>query len=532
LRESRLRDEMSKTDEVVEFLSKYSLEDVLSGIIEMQMLLYGHGVDSLISASEYFATNALFACKESGNEPFEWEDYLKLEKYCKEAFAPNIEELFTETLKMVNATDEEKEAFLQAQHMKVKNMAFRGDGYIYQLISFAEKLYSPLDQEIKTKLGFSFTSCKKMILYIFHTYGVRVAKAYSEKYKVQNMIKAFCGRTKPQLPSIKEGYIFRINKKNLRSAIGSKEVDYICDYLSVKAFAGDYKKVDLEEFKILISKPFVDFGEYIYMPLLFSSLMNLPKLFHYTFIAEKIFDKKVVGRYTQNRGDVVENLTQLYFERIVNKENILRSLKYTDEDGEADVTVCMLEGTLFCECKSKILTLNALKGINDDIKKDVYKAIGAAYAQGVRSIKRIQDGKSFIECVNGTEQEVHIDDTAVKYIICVTAENFGIIPSEIAKYVEIDKVINIVPYVVNIYDLDIITQECDSYEEFLGYLNFRQINHKLISAVDELDVFGFYKEHGNREIEIEGDELHITAYTKLFDRKYVKKDKEYLQNYK
>jgi len=162
----------------------------------------------------------------------------------------------------------------------------------------------------------------------------------------------------------------------------------------------------------------------------------------------------------------------------------------------------------------------------------VYKAIGAAYAQGVRSIKRIQDGKSFIECVNGTEQEVHIDDTAVKYIICVTAENFGIIPSEIAKYVEIDKVINIVPYVVNIYDLDIITQECDSYEEFLGYLNFRQINHKLISAVDELDVFGFYKEHGNREIEIEGDELHITAYTKLFDRKYVKKDKEYLQNYK
>lgn len=523
---------MSKTDEIVEFLSKYSLEEVLSGIIERQMLLYGHGVDSLISASEYFATNALFACKKSGNMPFEWEDYLKLEKYCKQAFAPNVEELFTETLKMVNATDAEKEAFLQSQHMKVKNMAFRGDGYIHQLISFAEKLYSPLDQEIKAKLGFSFTSCQKMILYIFHTYGIRVAKAYSEKYKVKNMIKAFSGKTKPQLPSIKEGYIFRIDKKNLRDVIGVKEVDYICDYLSVKAFAGDYKKVDLAEFKILISKPFVDFGEYIYMPLLFSSLMNLPKLFHYTFIAEKIFDKKVVGIYTRNRGDIVEDLTQLYFERIVNKENILRSLKYTDEDGEADVTVCMPEGTLFCECKSKILTLNALKGINDDIEKDVYKAIGAAYAQGVRSIKRIQDKKAFIEIVDGTEQEVHIDDTAVKYIVCVTAENFGIIPSEITKYVEIDKDINIVPYVVNIYDLDIITQECDSYEEFLGYLNFRQINHKLISAVDELDVFGFYKEHGNREIEIKGDELHITAYTQQFDRRYVKKDKEYLQNYK
>jgi hypothetical protein len=45
-------DKTNDTDEIVEFLSQYSLEDVLSGIIEMQMLLYGHGVDSLIPASE------------------------------------------------------------------------------------------------------------------------------------------------------------------------------------------------------------------------------------------------------------------------------------------------------------------------------------------------------------------------------------------------------------------------------------------------------------------------------------------------
>lgn len=49
----------------------------------MQMLLYGDGVDSLIPASEYFATNALFACKKSGNKPFQWEDYLELENHCK-----------------------------------------------------------------------------------------------------------------------------------------------------------------------------------------------------------------------------------------------------------------------------------------------------------------------------------------------------------------------------------------------------------------------------------------------------------------
>ncbi len=46
----------------------------------------------------------------------------------------------------------------------------------------------------------------------------------------------------------------------------------------------DFEKVEFEDFKILISKPFVDFGDYVYMPLLFSTLMNIPKQFHYSFI--------------------------------------------------------------------------------------------------------------------------------------------------------------------------------------------------------------------------------------------------------
>ena len=144
----------------------------------------------------------------------------------------------------------------------------------------------------------------------------------------------------------------------------------------------------------------------------------------------------------------------------------------------------------------------------------------------------MQDGKIFIEQIGKTNRKVKIDNTPIKYIVCVTAENFGIIPSEVIKYIEIDKSISIVPYVVNIYDLDIITQECNSYEEFIEYLNFRQMNHKLISAIDELDVFGFYKGYGNKYNTIECDELHITAYTKEFDRRYMNKDREFLQKYK
>lgn len=299
------------------------------------------------------------------------------------------------------------------------------------------------------------------------------------------------------------------------------------DYLSVKAYDKNFKKVEFEDFKILLSKPFVDFGDYVYMPLLFSTLMNIPKQFHYSFIAEKIFDKKTVGIYTGNRGDVVEELTATYLARLLNKNKIYCSLSYLGEDGEADVTTVSTEGMLFCECKSKIITLNSIKGLHESIKTDVYQAIGAAYAQAVRSIERVQEWKKF---VTTSGEEIVIDDISSKYIICVTAENFGIIPSEIQDYIEIDDSLG-TPYVVNVYDLDIITKECDSYEEFIQYIEFRKQNQEVISTLDELDAFGFFKKNGNVKISIDADELMLTDFTADFDKKYKTEDKKVFQEF-
>lgn len=514
-----------KTDDVVEFMSHYSLESVLSGIIEMQMLLYGHD-DKFIPASEYLATNALYACKRDGDRDFKWCDYEVLEQYGKNAYIPNIEKLMYETLKMVNDSDEDKQEFLQSQMMQMKGNFYRGDGYIYQLVEVARKLYSPLDSAMSDVLGFTYTSYEKTIRYIFSQYGLRNAKAYREKYRFKTMLKELTSKSEPWLPSIKEGYIFRIYKSNLKDIIG-EDIYKMIDYLSVKAYDKSFKKAEFDDFKILISKPFVDFGDYFYMPLLFSTLMNLPKQFHYTFIAEKRFDKKTIGDYTSNRGDVVEELTASYLGRLLEKDNIYCSLSYQGEDGEADVTAVSSAGMLFCECKSKIITLNSIKGLHENIKTDVYQAIGIAYLQAIRSIDRVQEGKEF---VTESGMKMTIDDISEKYIVCVTAENFGIIPSEIDKYIEIDKAYGI-PYVVNIYDLDIITQECNSYEEFIRYIEFRKKNHDLISTLDELDAFGFFKKNGDKKVSINADELMLTDFTQEFDKKYSEKDKEIFREF-
>ncbi len=81
---------------------------------------------------------------------------------------------------------------------------------------------------------------------------------------------------------------------------------------------------------------------------------------------------------------------------MISKDKILCHLSYDGEGGEADVTVVTKEVKLFAECKSKIITLNSIRGIHESLMKDVYQAIGAAYTQGVRLIKRVKEGKKFI----------------------------------------------------------------------------------------------------------------------------------------
>ena len=63
----------------------------------------------------------------------------------------------------------------------------------------------------------------------------------------------------------------------------------------------------------------------------------------------------------------------------------------------------------------------------DSIKKDVKQAIGNAFQQALRSIRYVEDGKEFL---SSSSQKIKLKNTSSKYIVCVTAEHFGNVPSE------------------------------------------------------------------------------------------------------
>ncbi|WP_097015329.1 hypothetical protein [Anaerocolumna aminovalerica] len=475
-----------------EIITQYNTEDILVAIIAMQFRSKRFLGDALFSTVETFSCNAVRHNITESEKSFRKKDYKHLMNLGKELLGVSAATVIKQAmiLKSKNPSVDEREDFLKTSMMKMKNIAFRGDGYLFQLIDMADALYLPFDNDLKLTYGFTYTCFRNVLIHIYKEYKKRVILAYTK----------FCSPTKN---------LYKIVKTDLYQGISNgneevtAEIETMLNHLSINLGDKNLPEVRVEDFKPLLGKPFIDMGDYIYLPLSEPVLMNLPKIFHYDFIASgSMFADDVVEQYKKNRGDVVESYTIAYLSRFFDQDKIFQSLKYPKKEKtyKADVTVQQDDVTIFAECKSKILTLGTLKGKIESLQTDIKQAIGKAYEQGVRSIKYLESGRPFIfetDSVLGTQGEPNIEITlnnsSKKYILCVNIENFGVIPSEIEKYVSIDANLDVIPLSINLYDLEIISMECKSKMEFLSYLEFRKLNNTFLTSNDELDMFALFK---------------------------------------
>lgn len=484
----------------LEYMMKnYKTEDLLNAILLMSADKDKALSDCRIPASEWLAANVI---RQNSTEatPFLSNDYEELKQTATMVFAPAIDNIFKIVFENMNASDDKKQDVLKSTLMKLKNMSFRGDAYQFQLMEAAERFYKPFDEDLKNTYGFSFSTCQKVVMFTYQFYMSILLVADSSTNKI----------------ALIQSHGFKVPKEMLYKKFDKAEIDSLFCYLSIKPGDADLKAVSTDDFNPLYAKPFVDFGNYIYMPIPVSTISNFPKIFHYTFITEKKFAQDVVARYTKNRGDVVEQLAKEYFLRLFDTVHL--SLKYppNTKTFEADITAQSNNATVFAEAKGKLLTLPALRGNLDAIKDDVYKAIGKAYEQSVRTIEHLNGDGTFVD---ENDNEVSINSTTWNFPCSIMMDNFTSIPSEIYNYLQLSEN-QLIPYAVNIYDLDIVTRECHSSEEFVQYMIFRQMNIEKLSAMDELDFFGYFKEHGVNKITLDADEVWAMSYTDKFDEKY------------
>ena len=75
-------------------LQKFNTEDILSGIIEMQLCSYSQLQDERIPAAEYFASNAICLYITDASNDFTWNDYLQLEEFARNIYKEDIFKTF------------------------------------------------------------------------------------------------------------------------------------------------------------------------------------------------------------------------------------------------------------------------------------------------------------------------------------------------------------------------------------------------------------------------------------------------------
>lgn len=150
-------------------IDNYNTEDLLNAILLISADKDEALMDCRIPASEWLSANVIRQ-NNTALRAFTASSYEELKQTATTVFTPAIDEIFKKILESVNESDDKKHDIMKSTLMKLKNLSFRGDGYQFQLMEVAEKFYQPFDGELKNTYGFSFSTCQKVIMFIYKTY--------------------------------------------------------------------------------------------------------------------------------------------------------------------------------------------------------------------------------------------------------------------------------------------------------------------------------------------------------------------------
>lgn len=194
-----------------------------------------------------------------------------------------------------------------------------------------------------------------------------------------------------------------------------------------------------------------------------------------------------------HRGELLElwsydRITQLFQEG----GNAFHSVSWGNE--EIDIVAIFDSIAVITEVKSKFLTDNARKGDIDEIKKDMERGILAGVNQADRKVKNLQQGEWSLE--DAIDHESVQDKNITEYLpMVVMGGEYDRLAT--MDYVSLIDDQTLIPYVVSIYDLDLLSRILNT-EHFIKYLRFRRKAAKdgQIHSMDELDFLGLYSKTG------------------------------------
>jgi len=243
------------------------------------------------------------------------------------------------------------------------------------------------------------------------------------------------------------------------------------------------------------------------------------------------------GKFFKTRSIESENKTMTMF-KVLFKDRASYFQNIFEEPNkqfEHDILIIFEKNIFIIEVKSSKKReplrdpKRAFKRIEDDFNRE--NGIQKAYEQALHLKNRILNNKQTIlfDERGNVRTEILRDSISEIYLICVTRESFGVIATNLSLLLtkpDEEKY----PWCVNIFDLEtIIDGFCYKKlkpEDFIYYLKKRSELHKVIFAIDELDIAGYFLCYGDfKDIESKrADRVFLSPiYCDIFDKIYYEK---------
>lgn len=275
-------------------------------------------------------------------------------------------------------------------------------------------------------------------------------------------------------------------------------------------------------------KPFIKIANETYFSAVFGLMPHYALAIFEALVSE---DSRLEERYRLRKARYLEDELESLFRKSFPSGKIHRGSMWDDgvgRNGENDLIAVVGSVAIVVEAKSGLISPSATRGAPERFRRTVRELIAGPAEQANRFIgvlKSLQAPHAF-PTKNGIENTIDVSGVRYYVPITITLEQFGSV-SNLRSLIEsgiTNKTLPELAPVISLTDLMVIFDILDLQSEKVHYLaRRREIDAHLIWHGDELDLLGFYLEHGLNIGEAEFSGKHVfelSMNSKSFDLYY------------
>ncbi|GMM92992.1 SEC-C metal-binding domain-containing protein [Qipengyuania sp. MTN3-11] len=360
---------------------------------------------------------------------------------------------------------------------------YRGESaFHFQYSEFAVERYRQDDKWLKDNVGFTSSDMRQ--------FEHAVSRIQHQKM-MEKM--ASLPATHPRLWSFLDVFSFTIADLEGACSLEARTLESFLSAFSLTPGNINHQFNEIGDFNLVNAKPIIALNDKTFLSLQFYALCEALYDSPFYWMLE---DKEYRSTAQANRGRFTEQIVADRLAEVFGKSNVFRNVNLergrSNRAGEIDVFVKFGDRALVIQCKSKKLTLEARKGNDGQLKSDFKKAIQESYDQALGCSEHIK--RKDIRLVSSEGEEIEIVDFNEIYPFCITSENYPALTvqaREILKYKNDDEIIQL-PFVADVFLIDVICEFLTSPLYFLSYVNRRVNYHERLTVVSEFTILGFH----------------------------------------